>query len=259
MSKRFIHLTNTLLFTESPGCFDLFQTFHASEGMAVTSFEIKGELFVTFSNYKHTPSRFKRKLLVYVLQKNNSFTYNQTLDSFYVQEIEYFTIHGDHFLVAANEYNGWSYRLASVVYRWEAGKFKEFQRIPTAGVKSAHYFTINTRKLISFIVTPCSAFTRCPFTNGKMINLVIRYKTFKCETQGDVTLFPFTTSLISRVAEDILPKQSQLWNGQEKGLNHFRIFARRLSWAAHTSSRLTVPFILLSRTYGNLATTVTWI
>ena len=150
MSKKFIHLTNTLLFTESPGCFDLFQTFHASEGMAVTSFEIKGELFVTFSNYKHTPSRFKRKLLVYVLQKNNSFTYNQTLDSFYVQEIEYFTIHGDHFLVAANEYNGWSYRLASVVYRWEAGKFKEFQRIPTAGVKSAHYFTIDTRKLISF-------------------------------------------------------------------------------------------------------------
>ena len=36
------------------------------------------------------------------------------------------------------------------MYRWEAGKFKEFQRIPTKGVTDTHYFTIDTRKLISF-------------------------------------------------------------------------------------------------------------
>ena len=104
---------------------------------------------MAFANCKDT-FRFKRKLRVYALQKNNSFTYNQTLDSFYVEDIEYFTIHGDHFLVVANKYNGHSYKLDSVVYRWEAGKFKEYQRIPTKGMKDTHYFTTDTRKMISF-------------------------------------------------------------------------------------------------------------
>ena len=50
----------------------------------------------------------------------------------------------------ANEYVGHSYKQDSVVYRWEAGKFKKFQRIPRKGVKDTHYFTISTRKFISF-------------------------------------------------------------------------------------------------------------
>ena len=72
------------------------------------------------------------------------------LDSIGVLDVEYFTIDGDHFLTVANHYNGWSYKQDSVVYRWEAGIFKEFQRIPTKGVRNAHYFTINTRKFMLF-------------------------------------------------------------------------------------------------------------
>ena len=84
---------------------------------------------------------------MYVLKKNNIFTLNQTLNSFRCEDVKYFTIHGNHFLVAANEINGQSY---SVVYRWEAGKLEEFHRIPTNGVEDIHYFTINTRKFITF-------------------------------------------------------------------------------------------------------------
>ena len=86
---------------------------------------------------------------MYVLEQNK-FTLNQTLDSIGVLDVEYFTIDGDHFLTVANHYNGWSYKQDSVVYRWEAGIFKEFQRIPTKGVRNAHYFTINTRKFMLF-------------------------------------------------------------------------------------------------------------
>ena len=50
----------------------------------------------------------------------------------------------------ANADDGLSYKVDSVVYSWEAGKFKEFQRIPTKGVEDTHYFTIGTRKMVSF-------------------------------------------------------------------------------------------------------------
>ena len=143
------NVTSTFFFAGSPGCFQLFQTFDAFDGTAVTSFELEDKLFIAFAKYQEWGFLYKAKLPVYVLQQNN-FTLNQTLVSFGVQDVEYFTIHGDHFLVVANEYDGSSYKLDSVVYRWEAGTFKEFQRIPTKRVKDTHYFTINTRKFLSF-------------------------------------------------------------------------------------------------------------
>ena len=63
--------------------------------------------------------------------------------------VEHFTIHGEYFLVVANE-DGFIYTQDSVVYRWEAGKLKEFQRISTHSAQNTHYFTINTRKFLTF-------------------------------------------------------------------------------------------------------------
>ena len=111
---------------------------------------MKDQLFIAFANYRGISFKYKTKLPVYVLQKNNKFTINQTLDSFSVIDVEYLTIHGDHFLVVGNSDDGNSYTLDYVAYRWEAGTFKVFQRIRTNGVIDIHYFTINTRKFISF-------------------------------------------------------------------------------------------------------------
>ena len=36
------------------------------------------------------------------------------------------------------------------MYRWEAGKFSEFQHIPTNRVTDTHYSTISTRQFLSF-------------------------------------------------------------------------------------------------------------
>ena len=139
-----------MFFTEISGCFELFQFFQIKYGTTVISFELENELFIVFTSSRASPGQFKTKLPVYVLQKNN-FTLNQTLDSFSVWGVEYFTIQGHRFLVVASRYNASSNSQdCTVVYRWEAGKFKEFQRIPTNRVTDTHYFTINTRKLLAF-------------------------------------------------------------------------------------------------------------
>ena len=107
---------------------------------------MKDELFIAFG----ISIPYKTKLPVYVLQKNN-FTPNQTFDSFCARDVEYFTIQGNHFMVVANADDGNQFNQDhSVVYRWEAGIFKEFQHIPTNGVVDTHYFTITTRKFVSF-------------------------------------------------------------------------------------------------------------
>ena len=120
-------------------------------GMAVTTFELKDELFIAFSNYRDSSSIYQTKLPIYVLQNRYNFILNQTIDSFRVRDVEYSKIHGDHFIVVANADD--AFRVTqdySVVYRWEAGKFIKFQRIPTNGVRDTQYFTIDTRKFISF-------------------------------------------------------------------------------------------------------------
>ena len=114
-------------------CFELLQTFRTTRGSAVTLFEIQNKLFAAFSNF----GGYKTKLQVYVLQQNK-FKLNQTINSYGALDVEYFTIHGEHFLVAAG-----------VLYRWETGTFKEIQRIPAIAIIDIHYFTINTRKFMS--------------------------------------------------------------------------------------------------------------
>ena len=139
-----------MFFAGIPGCFELFLFFSINYGATVISFDLEDKLFIAFGSSRASPGQFKTNLSVYVLQKNN-FTLNQTLDSFSVWDVEYLTIHGHHFLVVASRYNeSRNSQDRTVVYRWEAGKFKEFQRIPTNRVTDTHYFTINTRKFLSF-------------------------------------------------------------------------------------------------------------
>ena len=97
--------------------------------MAVTSFELGKKVFIAFANYRgfkdYLPyyRGYKSSLPVYVFHQHN-FTLNQTLVSFGATDVEYFSIHGDHFLAVANHYNGRNSNLDSVVlYRLEAGKF----------------------------------------------------------------------------------------------------------------------------------------
>ena len=112
-SARNLYNTNTFCFAESPGCFQLLQTIQTHYGMAVTSFQLKDALLIAFASYQEGKFFYRTKLPVYVLQQN-TFTLNQTLDSFGARDVEYFTINFQHFLVMATEYDGHSYKQDSV-------------------------------------------------------------------------------------------------------------------------------------------------
>ena len=105
---------------------------------------ISGELFLAFANRQPVGNT---KLPIYQLQEGN-FTLNQTLDTHEVMDVEHFVIHGEHFLAVAIHYDGSSKEVDSIVYRWDAGKFQEFQRIPTKGAFEVHYFHISERKFL---------------------------------------------------------------------------------------------------------------
>ena len=169
--KNKTNITQSLFFAGISRCFELFQSFQTHGGAAIVSFKVEDELFVAFANDRYS-SRDKTKLPVYVLQKNN-FKLNQTLDSFRVWDVEYFTIQGNHFLVVADRYNNsYNGQDSTVVYRLEAGEFKEFQRIPTNGVTGTHYFTINTRKFL-------------PFSNNKYRSMKVSIYEWKNEQLSD--------------------------------------------------------------------------
>ena len=134
--------------SERPGFFKLLQTMKTSHGSAVTTFMINDELFLTNTNIRDTSgSEGRAKLSVYLLQQNN-LVINQTIDTHSESDVEHFTIHGEHFLAVANRYDGSSYSVDSVVYRLEAGQFKELQRIRTNRAIGLSYFAVNERKLM---------------------------------------------------------------------------------------------------------------
>ena len=92
---------------------------------------VNDELFLANTNIRDTSgSEGRAKLSVYLLQQNN-LVVNQTTDTPSASDVEHFTIHGERFLAVANRYDGSSYSVDSVVYRLEAGQFKELQRIRT--------------------------------------------------------------------------------------------------------------------------------
>ena len=113
---------------------------------------MREKLFIAFANYVGISGPYTTKIPIYAFEKHN-FTLNQTLDTFRAQDVEYFTICGNHFLViASTAFITSNNKDEAIVYRWEAGIFEEFQRIPTNGVQDSHYFTINKRKFLSFSI-----------------------------------------------------------------------------------------------------------
>ena len=175
-------MLNSFSFAAKTRCFELLQTFPTSGGRAATLFEIKNDMFVAFVSYGNRSVEYKAKLLVYVLQ-NNTFKLNQTLDTLGNTDVEYFTTHGEHFLAVVNVLDGKSAKQGFVLYRLEAGAFKEIQHIPIYNVQDIHYFTINMRIFMTVSETFSNQVSIFEWKNekfdNKTQNIAINHP-FKC-------------------------------------------------------------------------------
>ena len=194
----------------------MLQTFPTSGGKAAMSFEVQNELFVAFINHGNSSVKYKAKLPGYVLQ-NNTFTLNQTLDTSGITDVEYFTIHGEHFLAVVNALDGKSTKEGFVLYRFEAETFKEIQHIPIYNVQDIHYFIINTRIFMANSMT---------FSNQVSI---YELKNNKTQNIASAAHLPLTTSRTLHVAAWLISMQAQFWYGLETNFNYSRIFPRPVS------------------------------
>ena len=59
-------------------------------------------------------------------------------------------IKGQNYLTVANHYDGSTYSIKSVIYKWSNGTFNKFQEIPTEGARGCTAFAINNDTFVAF-------------------------------------------------------------------------------------------------------------
>ena len=76
------------------------------------------------------------------------FVLNHTLSTHGPYGIEHFKIDGVHYMAIANHYDG-GYKQDSVIYKWDKGRFEEFQVISTNGASGLKYFIIEGKHYLA--------------------------------------------------------------------------------------------------------------
>ena len=122
-----------------PGCssyyFEKYQDLPTRGAHAVEHFTIHGNLFLAFANYRSdTAEKFNTDSFIYKFNDSTGkFFLYQPIGTIGGLDVKYFTISDEHYLAVANNYNGMTHRLNSVIYRWNGTLFFPFQNVATLG------------------------------------------------------------------------------------------------------------------------------
>nr|XP_046260657.1 thrombospondin-type laminin G domain and EAR repeat-containing protein-like [Scatophagus argus]XP_046260658.1 thrombospondin-type laminin G domain and EAR repeat-containing protein-like [Scatophagus argus] len=129
------------------GCFQPFQSIPTVGATDWEVFQIDGRLFLAVANSQkvsdHGPSLYSINSTVYELNKfTQTFIPFQNILTHSAVDWEFFTIGEEKFLVVANSYDGSSYSLNSVVYRWQGYEgFVPVHSLPTFGCRDWEHFS----------------------------------------------------------------------------------------------------------------------
>ena len=121
-------------------------------GSDVEHFTIDGTRFLAFANHKSDTEGFNTDSFIY---KQNDSTGNfflyQTLGTHGGIDMEYFKTADQHYLAVANIFDGISYRMNSVIYKWDISQeqFAVFQNIETFGAHSVDFFEITNEQFLA--------------------------------------------------------------------------------------------------------------
>ena len=138
-----------------PGCssyyFEKYQDLPTRGTHAVEHFTIHGNLFLAFANYRSdTSEKFNTDSFIYKFNDSTGkFFLYQTISTIGGLDVKYFTISDEHYLAVANNYNGRTYRLNSVIYRWNGTLFVFFQNVATRGGAGFNFFTIDKKPFLT--------------------------------------------------------------------------------------------------------------
>ncbi|XP_061082661.1 thrombospondin-type laminin G domain and EAR repeat-containing protein-like [Conger conger] len=129
------------------GAFQPFQSITTFGATDWEMFQIGSRVFLAVANgqklYRKGPSVYNLNSTIYELNMaTRSFLPFQDIVTYSAVDWEFFTLGDEKFLVVANSYDGTSYSLNSVIYRWQGYEgFVPVHRLPTIGCKDWEFFT----------------------------------------------------------------------------------------------------------------------
>nr|XP_057946276.1 thrombospondin-type laminin G domain and EAR repeat-containing protein-like [Doryrhamphus excisus] len=140
---------DSVIYVWVDGNFQVFQTIKTFCATDWEMFQIGKIVFLVVANghrlHGNGPSEYAINSTVYELDVNERlFVRFQDIVTYSAVDWEFFSLGEEYFLVVANSFNGESYSLNSVLYRWQGYEgFVPIHWLPTIGCSDWEFFTAN--------------------------------------------------------------------------------------------------------------------
>ncbi|KAM9777531.1 thrombospondin-type laminin G domain and EAR repeat-containing protein-like [Neosynchiropus ocellatus] len=138
---------DSVIYVWVDGRFQVFQTIKTFCATDWEMFQIGQRVFLVVANghrlHSNRPSRYAINSTIYELDMiGRLFLRFQDIVTYSAVDWEFFSLGEEHFLVVANSYNGESYSLNSVLYRWQGYEgFVPVHWLPTIGCSDWEFFS----------------------------------------------------------------------------------------------------------------------
>jgi hypothetical protein len=116
-------------------------------------FTVEGNTYLAVANFHLREAKNGYRIDSFIYKMNSStekFEMLQTLPTIGCRSLTYFSDRGDSYLVAAHHFDGNTYALNSVIFKWNGTQFVNHTQIQTFGASAAHFFTFNGESFLAF-------------------------------------------------------------------------------------------------------------
>ncbi|CAG5866600.1 unnamed protein product [Menidia menidia] len=138
---------DSVIYVWVDGSFQVFQTIKTFCATDWEMFQIGSRVFLVVANghrlHGNGPSQYTINSTIYELDMSSQlFVRFQDIITYSAVDWEFFSLKGEYFLVVANSYNGESYSLNSILYRWQGYEgFVPVHWLPTIGCSDWEFFS----------------------------------------------------------------------------------------------------------------------
>ena len=116
-------------------------------------FNMEGNTFLAVANFHLRARKNGYNIESFIYQMNSTtekFELLQTLPTTGCRSITYFSDGGASYLVAAHHFDGSTYAMDSVIYKWNGTQFVNYTQVKTFGASSAQFFRFNGESYLAF-------------------------------------------------------------------------------------------------------------